>query len=157
MANGVTTDTRNWDRAHSDIEVVKSRMTSLENSFIGFGEQLRDIGKRLDSKPTDIWKIVGGIVGILALIGAFLYQGKAYIDADLDRHDREIGRLMETALSKEDFKTEADLQQRRNIEGDSQREKIKDELEASRIELAKWEGVSSDRHENYIRDHAALS
>src|SRR5271156_3250710 len=104
MANGVTTDTRNWDRAHSDIEVVKSRMTSLENSFIGFGEQLRDIGKRLDSKPTDIWKIVGGIVGILALVGAFLYQGKAYIDGTLERHDREIGRITETAVSKEDFR-----------------------------------------------------
>src|SRR5277367_6206953 len=104
MANGVTTDTRNWDRAHSDIEVVKSRMTSLENSFIGFGEQLRDISKRLDAKPTDIWKIVGGIVGILALVGAFLYQGKAYIDSTLERHDREIGRIIETAVTRDDFR-----------------------------------------------------
>lgn len=163
MANGVTTDTRNWDRAHSDIEVVKQRMTSLEAAFTGFSTQLQDIGKRLDTKPTDVWKIIGGVVTVISLVGGFLLVGKQPYDDGLARHDREISqhsveisRLAETALSKEDFKAELDLQQRRNLAMEAATAKTNDELTLTRIELAKLEGASAERHEEYLRDHADL-
>lgn len=156
MANGGTTDTRNWDRAHSDIEVVKQRMTSLEASFAGFGTQLQDIGKRLDTKPTDVWKVIGGVVTIISLVGGFLLIGKQPYDEGLMRHNQEITRLMETAVSKEDFRTSLDQQQRRNLEGDAERAKLKDELELSRITMARLEGAVTERHADYIRDHADL-
>jgi len=154
MANGVTTDTRNWDRAHSDIEVVKSRMTSLENSFIGFGEQLRDISKRLDTKPTDVWKIVGGVVGILALVGAFLYQGKAYIDLTLERQDREIGHLIETAVTKDVFQRSQD-EQNSWLASLRDRARVDEEIvNNDRIALARLEGATTEQHEEYLREHA---
>lgn len=157
MANGGTTDTRNWDRAHSDINVLAQRVTGIENSLAGVQTSLQNLADRLATKPTDIWKVIGGVVGLLGLIGAFLYQGKAYIDSTLDRHDREIGRLAETALSKEDFKAEVDLQQRRNLAMQAASEKISGDLAQTRIDLAHLEGASTERHQEYLRDHTALS
>ena len=89
-------------RSRSASPALRTRLAMSANSFA--------ISKRLDSKPTDVWKIVGGIVGILAAVGAFLYQGKAYIDGDLNRHEGEISRIIETAVSKDDFRRSQDGQ-----------------------------------------------
>lgn len=155
MANGATQD-QNWDRAHSDIAVVAQRVTNIENSVAGVENAIRDLSKKLEAKPTDIWKIISGVAGLLALVGAFLYQGKAYIDADLERHDREIGRLIETAVSKDEWRISLDQQQRRNLEADAARDKLRDQIESSRVETARADGRESERHEEYVRDHAAL-
>lgn len=154
MTNG-SSPRQGWSQAHIDIGALAQRVTGLENAIGNVGEQLRDISKRLDAKPTDVWKIVGGIVGILALVGAFLYQGKAYIDADLNRHEQDISHILETAVSKDDFKEFQELQLRRNLATASETAKVADELTAARIQLAKLEGSSVERHEEYLRESNA--
>ena len=155
MTNG-SSPRQGWSQAHIDIGALAQRVTGLENAIGNVGEQLRDISKRLDSKPTDIWKIVGGIVGILALVGAFLLQGKAYIDADLDRQERDISHILDTSVSKDDFRRSQDGQ-------DSWLANLRDRARADeeiinvdRIALARLEGATTERHETYLRDHAAL-
>lgn len=148
----------NWhDQNHIDLGAQDQRISNLENAIGDIGDQLREIGRRLEARPTDVWKIIGGVVTIISLVGGFLLIGKQPYDEGLARHDREIGRLVETAVAKDDFKTSIDLQQRRNLEADASREKLRDELEETRIELAKLEGASTERHEEYLRDHAETS
>lgn len=106
MPNGGTAHTRtdrNWDRAHSDINVLAQRVTGIESALVGFGSQLQDIRKQLESKPTDVWKIIGGVVTVISLIGGFLLVGKQPYDEGLARHDREIGHLVDTAVNRTDY------------------------------------------------------
>lgn len=155
MTNG-SSPRQGWSQAHIDIGALAQRVTGLENAIGNVVDQLRDIGKRLEARPTDIWKIVGGIVGVLALVGAFLYQGKAYIDADLDRHEREISRILETAVSRDDFRMSLDQQQRRNLAMDAATAKVADEVESARVEQARAEGMAEERHATFLREHAAI-
>lgn len=166
MANGGgVSQEKSWDRAYSDIEVTKQRITGLENAFVGVNAKLEDISKRLEARPTDIWKVIGGVVAVLALVGGFLWQGKEPLDDNLARHDREISRLVETAVSKDDFKLSLEQQQRRNLamdaaitkvadESATRTAKVTDEMTAARIALAFASGQEAAWHEQYVKDDA---
>lgn len=41
------------DQNHIDIGALAERVAGLENAIVNIGDQLRDIGKRLDAKPTN--------------------------------------------------------------------------------------------------------
>lgn len=148
----------NWhERNHIDLGKLDQRVTGLENAIGDIGDQLREIGRRLEARPTDVWKIIGGVVTIISLVGGFLLIGKQPYDEGLGRHDREISRLVETAVAKDDFKASIDLQQRRNLAMDASIKDVEKDVTDARLALATLAGTSSERHEEYLRDHAALA
>lgn len=133
------------------------RLTNLEDAVSGIRESLADISKRLDTKPTNWWQVIGGVVGLLTLIGAFLYQGQQPVSFELARHDRELEKLFDDAALKSDLKTSEDLSQRRSISVEAENVKTRDELEKARIDLARTQGASEERHAEYLRNYATLS
>lgn len=150
-----------------------SQFGSLRESI---GAQFREFSARSDAQAaaftasrttnwTSFWATIATGVAVMVALGAAVLSP---ITGDLKQAATDLRELEKTAVPKDDFNKSIDLQQRRNLEGDAERGKIKDELEASRseltrelgaarIELAKLEGASTERHETYLRDHAALA
>lgn len=147
----------NWhEQNHIDIGALSQRVTGLEDALGDIRDSLNTISKRIDAKPTNWWQVIGGVVGLLTLVGAFLYQGQQPVNFELARHDRELEKFADTAVSKDDFRTVLDLEQRRAASLDAASAKTADELEAARNEVARLEGASEERHAEYLRNYAAL-
>lgn len=96
-------------------------------------------------------------MGLLTLIGAFLYQGQQPVNSELARHDRELEKLFDSAAGKNDVKSLEDTMQRHAIVLESANVKTQDELAKAQIELARSEGAAEERHNEYLRNYAALT
>jgi hypothetical protein len=141
------------EQNHIDIGALSERVDGLASSIGDIRDTLASINKRIEAKPTDTWKIVGGVGVLLTLGGGFLFQSLAPLNAEIARHDREIGRVADTALTRDDYRREHDefvswvssLRDRQRADEDT--------VAATRIEMAKLEGATDERHAEYLRDH----
>lgn len=172
MANGGTALDKNWDRAHSDINVLAQRVSGIEQSVAGITAAVDNLGKKLDAKPTNWIAFYGVAAALLTVAGGYLVQALAPRDATLSRHEESIvhisdgiTHILETGVSKEDFKLSLEQQQRRNLAMDAaiakavddaaaKSAKITDDLTATRIALAFASGEQTAWHEQYTKDDA---
>jgi chromosome segregation ATPase len=92
-----------WEQAHIDIGALAQRVTGLEGGVADIRVAISELSRKLDGKPTNWYGVIGGVVSMLALIGTVFAQAIAPINTDLTRHERDISRITETALSKEDY------------------------------------------------------
>lgn len=97
-------NTSNWDQARSDINVLAQRVTGIENGLASLSSDLRLVSTKLDAKPTNWLSVAAAAAAVLSVVGGFLLQGKQPIDTALDRHDREITKIVDTAVDKDDFR-----------------------------------------------------
>ena len=102
----------NSDQVHIDLGALAQRVTGLEGSIVSIGDQLRELARKLDGKPTNWYGVIAGVVGLLTLIGGVFAQAIAPINADLGRHEREIGHIVDNAVSRVDYQRDADKNER---------------------------------------------
>ncbi len=94
----------NWQQQHHvDIGALSQRVTGLESIISDIRLAIGDLSKKLDAKPTNWWGIIAGIVALLSLIGTVFLQAMAPVNASLDRHEREIGHIADSAVNRADY------------------------------------------------------
>ena len=101
-----------WQQAHVDIGALAQRVTGVEGTLQQIWGALGDLSKKLDSKPTNWWGIIGGIVGLLTILGTVFVQAMQPVNGTLERHDHEIAHISENALRKDDYFRAHDALQR---------------------------------------------
>lgn len=92
-----------WQQAHVDIGALAQRVTGLENVVEQIRGAISDLSKKLDGKPTNWLGIIGAQVGVLTVVGAAMSMLLSSRDASIDRHEREITRILETAVNRTDY------------------------------------------------------
>ena len=118
------------EQAHIDLGALSQRVTGVEGSISDIGGQLRDLSKKLDSKPTNWWGIIAGLVGLLGLVGGFFTQAIQPITAVLDRHERYLEKTVSIDAyekDRENSRRAVDLAAQREEAATTEREKVKAE------------------------------
>ena len=132
-----------WQQAHVDIGALAQRVTGLEAGVQEIRGAIVDLSKKLDSKPTNWWGIIGGLTAVLTVIGGAIGMLMSPVNGSLDRHEREIAHIAETGVHRDDYardreQTEKWLgSQRDRMRFNEDRGVFKDDLERVERALAK--------------------
>lgn len=92
-----------WQQAHVDIGALAQRVTGLEAGVQEIRSAIGDLAKKFDAKPTNWWGIIGGMTALLTVIGGAIGMLMSPVNGTLDRHEREIGHIVETAVNRADY------------------------------------------------------
>jgi hypothetical protein len=86
-----------------DIGALTQRVTGLEASVNGIVDSIRALSEKLDSKPTNWWGLVAGMVGIFSLGGGAVTMLLSPINLSIERHEHGITHIAESAINREDY------------------------------------------------------
>ena len=86
-----------------DIGALTQRVTGLEASVNGIVDSIRDLSKKLDSKPTNWWGLVGGMVGIFSVGGGAVTMLLSPVNGSIERHEHIITHIAESAINRDDY------------------------------------------------------
>ena len=93
-----------WQQAHVDIGALAQRVTGLEAGMQQIQGAIGDLSKKLDAKPTNWVGLISVLAAVLTVIGGAIAMLMSPINGDLSRHEREIARLGETLVGREEYK-----------------------------------------------------
>ena len=136
-----TRRTPNWEQALAFNAATEQRVINLEHVVTDIRGAISDLSKKMDTKPTSVWIIMSSLGGILAVVGVAIGLLLAPRDASIERHEHEIGKIADTALTRDDyFRNHETLVQQ-----------VKD-LNAALIEQVKEQDARYDRWNSSLRD-----
>lgn len=92
-----------WQQAHVDIGALAQRVTGLESGLQEIRGAIGDLAKKLDSKPTNWWGIIGGLMAVLTVIGGAIGMLMSPVNSDIARHEIAISHIAETAVHRSDY------------------------------------------------------
>ena len=92
-----------WQQAHVDIGALAQRVTGLEAGVQDIRGAIVDLSKKLDAKPTNWWAIIGGMMAVLTVIGGAIGMLMSPMNGNIERHEREIAHIADTAVNRADY------------------------------------------------------
>lgn len=95
-------------QTHVDIGALAQRVTGLENGIQDIRGALGDLSKKLDAKPTNWWGIIGGLMAVLTVIGGSIGFLISPINTSLDRHERDISRMIQSNVGRSEYSKDHD-------------------------------------------------
>jgi hypothetical protein len=101
-----------WQQAHVDIGALAQRVTGLENGLQEIRSAIGDLAKKFDAKPTNWWGVIAGMAALLTVIGGAIGMLMSPVNGTLDRHEREIGHIVESAVNRADYMRDRDETER---------------------------------------------
>ena len=101
-----------WQQAHVDIGALAQRVTGLESGVADIRGAISDLSKKLDSKPTNWLGVISGLVAILTVIGGAIGMLMSPVNSMLDRHERSIEHIAQTAINRTDYIRDHDENER---------------------------------------------
>ncbi|MDE2106274.1 MAG: hypothetical protein KGL39_54140 [Patescibacteria group bacterium] len=81
------------EQAHVDIGALAQRVTGLEGAIASVVDQIHDLAKKLDTRPTNWYGVIAGVGVILTLGGGFFYQAIAPVNSEILRNSTHIDKL----------------------------------------------------------------
>jgi hypothetical protein len=91
------------DSVHVDIGALAQRVTGLESGVQEIRGAIGDLSKKLDAKPTNWFGLIAALTAVLTVIGGAIAMLMSPINYALDRHEREITHITETAVNRADY------------------------------------------------------
>ena len=91
------------DSVHVDIGALAQRVTGLEAGMQQIQGAIGDLSKKLDGKPTNWYGIIGVGATVLSVIGGAITMLISPINADLNRHERDIVHIGESVVGRSEY------------------------------------------------------
>lgn len=160
---------------HGDLGALRERVSGTERAIDSIGDQVatlqRDTARQIENLQTSLSAQIRDISGsfsasratnwgtIIAAVGVVVVLGGAVLTpimGDIGKTAEALEKLSDKAVTKDIFQRSQD-DQNSWLSSLRDRERADEEtLNADRIALARLEGATTERHDTYLRDHAAL-
>jgi hypothetical protein len=164
-----------WFEHHNDMGALRERVSGAERAIASLGEQvannqrdtaqqlenlqqslslqIRDISASFAASRSTNWGTIIAAVGVVIVLGGAVLTP---IMSDIGKTADTLEKLSDRAVRKDVFQRDQDEQ---NAWMASLRDRVRvdeDMLSAARIDMARYEGLATERHETFLREHAAL-
>ena len=125
----------------------------IENLQVSLSSQIRDISGTFAASRSTNWGTIIAAVGVVVVLGGAVLTP---IMSDINKAADTLEKLADKTVAKDVYRHDQDdqnswlasLRDRSRIDEDA--------ITAARIEMARTEGMASERHETFLREHALL-
>ena len=125
----------------------------IENLQTSLSGQIRDIATSFTASRSTNWGTIISAVGVVAVLGAAVLTP---IMSDIGKTAETLEKLSDKAVTKDVFKYSQEEQNSWLANLRDRARADEDTITTDRIALARLDGADTERHETYLRDHAAL-
>ena len=125
----------------------------IENLQVSLSSQIRDISGTFAASRSTNWGTIIAAVGVIVVLGGAVLTP---IMSDIGKTAEALDKLSERSVAKDVYRRDQDDQ---NSWLSSLRDRGRadeDAITAARIEMGRTEGMASERHETFLREHALL-
>ena len=161
---------------HGDLGALRERVSGTERAIDSIGDQVatlqRDTARQIENLQTSLSSQIRDISGsfaasrstnwgtIISAVGVVMVLGAAVLTpimGDIGKTAEAVEKLTDKAVTRDVFQRSQDDQNSWLASLRDRARADEDAITAARIELAHSEGMAIERHETYLREHAALT